>query len=112
MGRGTWDAVMEREQYDLMYRQEERHWWYVGMRRISAALLDRYHPSGCAARRDRLDILDAGCGSGGMTQFLGRWGRVTGMDLAPQAVELAARRGLPRLLPASGTALPPRSSSF
>jgi SAM-dependent methyltransferase len=103
---------MEREQYDLMYRQEERHWWYVGMRRISAALLDRYVLAACAARRDRLDILDAGCGSGGMTRFLGRRGRVTGVDLAPQAVELAARRGVPRLVRASVTALPLRSASF
>ena len=36
--------LMEREQYDLMFAQEERHWWYVGMRRISAALLERYPP--------------------------------------------------------------------
>ena len=35
---------MEKEQYDLMFAQEERHWWYVGMRRISRALLDRYPP--------------------------------------------------------------------
>ena len=75
---------MEQDQYDLMFAQEERHWWYVGMRRISAALLERYPP---LRRRPsggrRCDILDAGCGSGGMTRYLERFGRVTGIDLRP-----------------------------
>ena len=100
---------MEREQYELMFRQEERHWWYVGMRRISAALLDRFPP------RDRssgLDILDAGCGSGGMTRFLARWGRVTGIDVAPEAIAFARRRGVKRLVRGSVVELPLCSASF
>ncbi|MCC6179970.1 MAG: class I SAM-dependent methyltransferase [Chloroflexi bacterium] len=103
---------MERDQYDLMYAQEERHWWYVGMRRISAALLRTYPPRVPCSRGRSLDILDAGCGSGGMTRFLGRWGRVTGVDLEPHALELARRRGLERLACASVGALPFRSASF
>ena len=100
---------MEREQYQLMFRQEERHWWYVGMRRISAALLDRYPPAeagGCP------DILDAGCGSGGMTQFLARRGQVTGIDLAHDALSLARRRGVRRLVRASVGLLPLAANSF
>ena len=33
--------VMEREQYAIMARREERHWWYAGMRRVALAVLDR-----------------------------------------------------------------------
>lgn len=101
---------MEREQYELMFAQEERHWWYVGMRRISAALLDRFGP--CAEQAGPLRILDAGCGSGGMTRFLARRGTVTGIDLAPEALALAGRRGLTRLACASVGQLPFRSASF
>src|ERR671931_528660 len=99
---------MEREQYDLMFAQEERHWWYVGMRRISTALLERYPPL-----VDRpFDILDAGCGSGGMTRYLGSFGRGTGVDLAPEALTLAKQRGLPRLARASVGAIPFLDGSF
>ena len=72
---------MEREQYDLMFAQEEQHWWYVGMRRISTALLDRFGPRTASA--GPLQILDAGCGSGGMTRFLARRGRVAGHRAGP-----------------------------
>jgi SAM-dependent methyltransferase len=103
---------MEREQYDLMFAQEERHWWYVGMRRISAALLERYPPLVAERSACPIEILDAGCGSGGMTRFLGRYGRVTGIDLAPEAMTLARRRCLSRLARASVDRLPFRTGSF
>ncbi|MDP8921391.1 MAG: class I SAM-dependent methyltransferase [Chloroflexota bacterium] len=101
---------MEREQYDVMFAQEERHWWYVGMRRISAALLDRFGPR--TEQPGPLQILDAGCGSGGTTRFLASRGTVTGIDLAPEALALASRRGLTRLARASVGRLPFRSASF
>jgi SAM-dependent methyltransferase len=103
---------MEREQYDLMFAQEEQHWWYVGMRRISTALLERYPPlvDGQASRL--LDILDAGCGSGGMTRYLGRFGHVTGVDIAPEALALARKRRLTRLARSSVGSLPFGDGSF
>jgi SAM-dependent methyltransferase len=103
---------MEREQYDLMFAQEERHWWYVGMRRISTALLERYPPLVDGQDGRPLEILDAGCGSGGMTQHLTRFGRVTGIDLAPEALALARKRCLPRLARSSVGALPFLNGSF
>ena len=103
---------MEKEQYDLMFAQEERHWWYVGMRRISAALLERYPPLVEGQGSGKLDILDAGCGSGGMTRYLQRFGRVTGIDLSPEALRLARTRDLPRLARSSVGALPFLDGSF
>jgi len=103
---------MERDQYDLMYAQEERHWWYIGMRRISAALLERYPPRSANGTGCPIRILDAGCGSGGMTRFLRRFGTVTGVDLAPPALCLAKRRGLTGLARASVGALPFRDGTF
>jgi SAM-dependent methyltransferase len=103
---------MEKEQYDLMFAQEERHWWYVGMRRISAALLERYPPRIEGAGGRPLEILDAGCGSGGMTRYLQTFGNVTGIDLAPEALALAKQRRLPRLARSSVGALPFLDGSF
>jgi SAM-dependent methyltransferase len=75
---------MEREQYAVMARREERHWWYAGMRRVALATLEH----AVAGRRDLL-ILDAGCGTGGTTRALRRFGRVVGVDLMWEALEPA-----------------------
>jgi len=47
---------LEKEEYLRMYQLEKTHWWYEGMRRVSAAFLGR---PGCRSWR----ILDAGCGN-------------------------------------------------
>src|SRR5713101_6743723 len=53
---------MEREQYAIMARREERHWWYAGMRRVALAVFESSFDSDPRRR-----ILDAGCGTGGTT---------------------------------------------
>lgn len=78
---------MERIEYETLAQVELDHWWYGGMRAIAASLLDPLY----GQRRD-LRILDAGCGTGGDGLFLRRYGCVTGIDLAPEAVRLAAPR--------------------
>jgi hypothetical protein len=50
---------MEPSEYESIARLEGEHWWYKGMRQITAALLrDIDLPDGAT-------ILDAGCGPGG-----------------------------------------------
>src|SRR5919197_428301 len=77
------------EQYAVMFQREERHWWYAGMRRTALALLSHALPG-----RTALRVLDAGCGTGGTTTHLRRFGEVVGLDLAWEALLPAARRGL------------------
>ncbi len=99
---------MEREQYEVMFRREDRHWWYSGMRRAALALLRH-------ALRDAHDplILDAGCGTGGTTMRLQEFGRVIGVDLVWEALEPAASRGLQGRLALAGVErLPFRDASF
>lgn len=98
---------MDRDQYAVMYRAEEAHWWYRGMRRTNRAILDRYLAAGRT-----YEILDAGCGTGGSTEDLARFGRVTGVDFSTDALGFAARRGLRRLVRASVEALPFQDASF
>src|SRR5579864_6896806 len=98
---------MEREQYAIMARREERHWWYTGMRKVALAVLERE-----LAGRGGLRILDAGCGTGGTTVALRRFGDVAGVDLAWEALQPARGRGLRLLSRSSVEALPFVSASF
>jgi SAM-dependent methyltransferase len=98
---------MEREQYAIMARREERHWWYAGMRRVALAVLGK-----TLGDRRGLRILDAGCGTGGTTVELGRFGDVVGVDLAWEALEPARARGLRALSRASIEHLPFGQSTF
>jgi len=98
---------MEREQYAIMARREERHWWYAGMRRVALAVLER-----ALDGRSGLRILDAGCGTGGTTVELRRFGEVVGVDLAWAALEPAHGRGLTGLARASIECLPFGSATF
>jgi SAM-dependent methyltransferase len=98
---------MERTEYETMAAVELRHWWYGGMRAVSAALLDRVY-------RDRRDlrILDAGCGTGGDALFLQRYGTVVGLDYAFEAVDFGSERLPGRLLRGSVLELPYANASF
>lgn len=72
--------------YRRLHAVEERHWWHVGMREITAALLQE------RLARGHLSLLDAGCGTGGFLAWAtgtGSFDRLCGVDISPEAVELA-----------------------
>lgn len=95
---------MEPEEYAIMYQAEQTHWWYRGMERITRAVLERWYPPGVGLR-----ILDAGCGTGGVMEYLADYGQVTGFDLASEALDFCRLRGLQenvRLAQASVAAFP------
>ncbi|HZR99565.1 MAG TPA: class I SAM-dependent methyltransferase [Chloroflexota bacterium] len=98
---------MEPEQYALLARVEHDHWWFRGQRRLVAALLDAHLPAGQRAR-----VLDAGCGTGGTTAWLRRYGDVVGVDLAAEAAPFWPAAGLRRMVRGSVAALPFQSESF
>jgi SAM-dependent methyltransferase len=98
---------MNANEYDLMYRVEDDHWWYTGMRAISGAVL-----AGDGADSGTARILDAGCGTGRNAVELGRLGQVTGIDLSPRAIHLCTARGLERLARASVAQLPFAGETF
>lgn len=98
---------MEPSEYHTIYTVEDRHWWYTGMRRITLALLD-----GVYGGRADLDILDAGSGTGAAMGYLARFGRVTGIDYSPLALDFCRARAHSRLAQASVSALPFAPASF
>jgi SAM-dependent methyltransferase len=85
-----------------MYEEEERHWWYVGMRAIVLALLP---PDSVPANPL---VLDAGCGTGYNMEWLRRQygAAVVGFDYYAQALAFCRRRGQQALAQADAAALP------
>src|SRR5438309_262363 len=71
-----------------MLEVDEHHWWYRGRRRIIEAELARL-PLGPNPL-----ILDAGCGSGRTMVDLARYGEVHGIELDPEAAEVARARAV------------------
>ncbi len=70
-----------------MLEVDEHHWWYRGRREIIRSELDRLPLPAHAA------VLDAGCGSGRTMAELVAYGEVRGLELDPEAAELARSRG-------------------
>jgi SAM-dependent methyltransferase len=67
---------------------DDHHWWYRGRRRVIRAELDQL-PLPRDAR-----VLDAGCGSGRTLVELADYGAVAGIELDPDAAQLARDRDL------------------
>jgi len=61
---------MQAQDYAYLYELEENFWWFRGMREITKVLLDPL--SAIAGHRQ---ILDAGCGTGGMLTWLSQYTR-------------------------------------
>ena len=63
-----------------------KHWWFRARKHLVAGYIERLHLPANAT------ILDLGCGTGGTTSFLGKYGNVTGLDMSDQALGAARTR--------------------
>jgi ubiquinone/menaquinone biosynthesis C-methylase UbiE len=97
---------MERQAYDEIYQLEATHWWYRGMRNITAQLLKPVMQG-----QDNL-ILDAGCGIGGNLEALAAFGKVVGFDYSHIALDYASEKHTGKLLRATVEALPYADDTF
>jgi SAM-dependent methyltransferase len=100
---------VEEQDYRTTYELEGHNWWFVGMRRISLALLG--HPPG-APPEDRGLILDVGCGTGIMLEHLAEVGTPVGLDFSATALAFCRQRGAERLVQARGEQLPFADDAF
>ncbi len=87
---------MEEKLYHEMFQLETAHWWFRAKRRIVSYLIEKYWGTGHRPR-----ILDLGCGTGAMLQFLEGKGEVTGLDCSPEALDYARSRSRARLVQGS-----------
>lgn len=85
---------------------EDRHFWFLGLRRHAAALLQR----AVGDRRD-LRIVDCGAGTGRNLDWLRTFGKPVGVELSTTGLRAGAALGRP-LVRGSVTALPVSSASM
>ncbi len=97
---------MRPNEYRQLFVLEETHWWYVGLRELLFAFLDR------AFANRPIRLLDAGCGAGLVLKLLARPGTSFGLDLSPTALSFCRRRNLRNLLRASADRLPVCNAQF
>ena len=81
---------MNHEEYERMYRFEDRYWWFIARRHLITSLLESHYPRG-----GQLQILDIGCGTGAMLDELKPFGTVVGADFSPEALQFCVTRGAP-----------------
>ena len=69
---------------DATARAEDTHYWFQGLRRVAAQLIDR----ALAGRRPGL-IIDCGAGTGRNLDWLSRYGPAVGVELTPTGLDVA-----------------------
>jgi len=90
--------MIERE-YRAMARLEHEFWWYRGSEKIFESML--------AGRLDgKKLILNAGCGTGRLTDFLEKKHSVVGIDLSEKALAYCGRKGHKNLALADVSSMP------
>ena len=100
----------ENQEYHSMARLESIFWWHRSLHEKVISLLHKL-----LGNRRSLDLLDVGCGTGGMLRQLGkaypRW-RLSGLDVSEKAVAYLLRSGHTEVIAASANSLPLRDGTF
>lgn len=96
---------MKRIEFKKMFELEDTHFWFVGKRLCIDSVLkkDTIAP--------KIRILDVGCGTGGTTVFLQKYGTVTGLEHNQYAYTCAKTRKL-RVKMGSASNLPFKDGLF
>jgi SAM-dependent methyltransferase len=107
----TTPSIFERDYYRRLYEIEEQHGWSQGMRDAMNALL-----RGPLAGRKSLRVLDVGCGTGYLLEYLREnlplAAEPVGIDLSAHALAFCQQRGAGALAQASALELPFAPASF
>lgn len=94
---------MHPDEYRKLAKVEDRMWYFRALNRRFSHWLTRMDVTGPAR------VLDAGCGTGGLINYLGaanaEW-KLEGLDFMPQACEMARQRTGKEVAQGSITALP------
>ncbi len=99
---------MNPHEYAAMFAVEDRHWWYVGVRREVERWLDTLRPRTAGP----LAVLDAGCGTGGLLANLRSSAWRAGVEISAEGIRLARTRGGASLVQGSVASLPFADGSF
>jgi SAM-dependent methyltransferase len=99
---------MNDRDFEDLFEVEQKMWWFQGMRSITSVVMEPVWRD-----FDSPDILDAGCGTGDMLQWLSTHSpHVTGLDVSVTALDFCRKRGHQNLVHGSATDLPFGEASF
>ncbi len=85
---GSIATIMETVEYQKMFELESSYWWFVGRQDIVSQQLRRLSLNANAS------LLNVGSGTGGTVAMLERFGRVTNVDVAEEAIAFSAQQGI------------------
>jgi 2-polyprenyl-3-methyl-5-hydroxy-6-metoxy-1,4-benzoquinol methylase len=98
---------MEKQEYQVMYELENTYWWYVVLHELVESIVKQE-----LHNNQKLQILDAGCGTGKMMEILSSFTEVHGLDYAEQAIDFCKKRGLENVVVANLNTWPPPQAMY
>src|SRR4029453_13655348 len=104
---------MQQHTYAILRRVEEKHWWFVGRRRIIKSFVEPLVKQFKKARSgETIKILDVGCGTGANLELLSEFGDAEGVDVSTEALSFCKARGLAQVKQGAAESLPFEDNSF
>jgi ubiquinone/menaquinone biosynthesis C-methylase UbiE len=98
---------LETKEFDLMFRDEQTHWWYKARRRI----VEFYLAKAVAGRQD-CAILDIASACGANLDHYKKYGTVCGIDISETSIDYCKKRGMTNVVKADAQSLPFGEKSF
>ena len=98
---------METEEYQNVFDQEKKHWYYVGLRRLIFKFLEKINSDTTEIR-----ALDAGCGTGGLLEELKGYSISYGFDISKEAIKYCKLRKLENVVRGSVENIPFAENTF
>jgi SAM-dependent methyltransferase len=86
---------------EVTARAEDRHFWFLGLRRTAKMLID----DALGGRRPAR-VIDCGAGTGRNLEWLGAYGAAVGLELTPIGLEIGRARGRRPLVRGTVASLP------
>jgi ubiquinone/menaquinone biosynthesis C-methylase UbiE len=96
---------MKKEEYKIMFNIEDNYWWYVGLRQLVLSYMEGKD------KRINLRILDAGCGTGGMSTALKAY-KPYAIDYSEEAICYSKSRKIDNIARASVCCMPFKNGFF
>src|SRR5437763_75765 len=103
---------MQPHTYAIMREVEDKHWWYVGRRRIIESFVQHICDEIRKEGKGESRILDIGCGTGGNLESLTKFGKAEGVDISREALDFCRARGFENVKEGAAETLPYASESF
>ena len=85
---------MEPNEYILMSKQQDTHWWFRARRKIIQTSIERFIPSASGSSNASLRILEIGSGMGGNFELLAKFGDVYAAEKHDVAIEYSQSLGI------------------